>query len=41
MLVGGAVSFTGLGQLEQPEFTLKTALVILIIPEQALSKLKK
>ncbi|UPW19465.1 efflux RND transporter permease subunit [Agarivorans sp. TSD2052] len=32
MLVGGAISFTGLGQLEQPEFTIKTALVITNYP---------
>lgn len=28
LLVGGGVSFTGLGQLEFPEFTIKEALVI-------------
>ncbi|WP_432467236.1 efflux RND transporter permease subunit [Agarivorans sp. Z349TD_8] len=32
MLVGGVISFTGLGQLEQPEFTIKTALVITNYP---------
>ncbi|MBF4448998.1 efflux RND transporter permease subunit, partial [Vibrio anguillarum] len=32
MLVGGAISFTNLGQLEQPEFTIKTALVITNYP---------
>ncbi|MCW8329152.1 efflux RND transporter permease subunit [Photobacterium sp. SDRW27] len=32
MLIGGAVSFTGLGQLEFPEFTLKSALVITPYP---------
>ncbi|WP_394241036.1 efflux RND transporter permease subunit [Vibrio astriarenae] len=32
MLIGGAISFTGLGQLEFPEFTLKSALVITQYP---------
>ncbi len=32
MLIGGAVSFTGLGQLEFPEFTIKNALVITPYP---------
>ncbi|MGF1729068.1 efflux RND transporter permease subunit [Photobacterium kasasachensis] len=32
MLIGGAVSFTGLGQLEFPEFTLKSALVVTPYP---------
>lgn len=32
LLVGGGVSFTGLGQLEFPEFTIKEALVITAYP---------
>ncbi len=32
LLIGGAVSYTGLGQLEDPEFTLKTAMVITQYP---------
>ena len=32
MLIGGGISFTGLGQLEFPEFTLKNALVITAYP---------
>ncbi|MGF1761062.1 efflux RND transporter permease subunit [Photobacterium sagamiensis] len=32
MLIGGAISFTGLGQLEFPEFTIKNALVITPYP---------
>ncbi|NAW68470.1 AcrB/AcrD/AcrF family protein [Vibrio sp. V27_P1S3P104] len=32
MMVGGVISFTSLGQLEQPEFTIKTALVITNYP---------
>ena len=32
LLVGGSVSFTGLGQLEFPEFTIKEALVITAYP---------
>lgn len=32
MLIGGAVSFSGLGQLEFPEFTIKQALVITPYP---------
>ncbi|WP_037027082.1 efflux RND transporter permease subunit [Psychromonas aquimarina] len=32
MLVGGGISFTGLGQLEFPEFTIKNALVITPYP---------
>ncbi|MGR5145815.1 efflux RND transporter permease subunit [Photobacterium alginatilyticum] len=32
MLIGGAISFTGLGQLEFPEFTIKSALVITPYP---------
>ncbi|MCW8329710.1 efflux RND transporter permease subunit [Photobacterium sp. SDRW27] len=32
MLIGGGISFTGLGQLEFPEFTLKNALVITPYP---------
>lgn len=32
MLIGGGISFTGLGQLEFPEFTIKNALVITAYP---------
>ena len=32
LLVGGIVSFTRLGQLEDPEFTIKTAMVITSYP---------
>ena len=32
LLIGGAISFTGLGQLEFPEFTIKQALVITPYP---------
>ena len=32
LLIGGSVSFTGLGQLEFPEFTIKNALVITPYP---------
>lgn len=32
MLIGGSISFTGLGQLEFPEFTIKNALVITPYP---------
>lgn len=32
LLIGGALSFTKLGQLEFPEFTLKTALVVTAYP---------
>ncbi|MBV1841480.1 efflux RND transporter permease subunit [Photobacterium ganghwense] len=32
MLIGGGISFTGLGQLEFPEFTIKQALVITPYP---------
>ncbi|MCL1090110.1 efflux RND transporter permease subunit [Shewanella profunda] len=32
LLVGGSISFTGLGQLEFPEFTIKDALVITAYP---------
>ena len=32
LLVGGIVSFTRLGQLEDPEFTIKTAMVIASYP---------
>ena len=32
LLIGGSVAFTGLGQLEFPEFTIKQALVITAYP---------
>jgi len=32
LLVGGVIAFTGLGQLEDPEFTIKDALVITYYP---------
>lgn len=32
LLIGGGISFTGLGQLEFPEFTIKEALVITAYP---------
>lgn len=32
LLIGGSVSFTGLGQLEDPEFTLKTAMIMTSYP---------
>ncbi|MGR5147926.1 efflux RND transporter permease subunit [Photobacterium alginatilyticum] len=32
MLIGGSISFTGLGQLEFPEFTIKQALIITAYP---------
>ncbi|MBM7072400.1 efflux RND transporter permease subunit [Shewanella sp. 202IG2-18] len=32
LLIGGAISFTGLGQLEFPEFTIKQALVNTVYP---------
>jgi len=28
LLIGGAIAFTNLGQLEDPEFTIKDALII-------------
>ncbi|MGB1293808.1 MAG: efflux RND transporter permease subunit, partial [Pseudoalteromonas sp.] len=32
LLIGGTVSYLGLGQLEDPEFTLKKAMVITLYP---------
>ncbi|MGO2169502.1 efflux RND transporter permease subunit, partial [Pseudoalteromonas sp.] len=32
LLIGGVVSYLGLGQLEDPEFTLKKAMVITLYP---------
>ena len=32
LLIGGSVSYFDLGQLEDPEFTLKTAMVITMYP---------
>ena len=32
LLVGGAISYLGLGQLEDPEFTVKTAVIVTPYP---------
>lgn len=41
LLLGGSVAFLGLGQLEDPPFTIKDAVVITLYPEPHPPRLKK